>query len=157
MLGSTLLSTSATSDYTFLQLDQAAPAGSTLLGWTTSAVANSNNTQLYRISHPSGAPQAYSQHQVDTSKGTCGGWPRGRWIYSHDNFGATEGGSSGSPVVNSIGEVVGQLTGACGFNVGDVCDAASNATVDGAFAAYFRPGRTVPGSHWLRPCARDLR
>ena len=48
-----------------------------------------------------------------------------------------EGGSSGSPVVNGAGQIVGQLSGGCGYNVGDNCDAASNATVDGAFAAYF--------------------
>ena len=51
--------------------------------------------------------------------------------------GATEGGSSGSPVVNSSGQIVGQLSGACGTNLNDNCDAVNNATVDGAFAAYF--------------------
>jgi hypothetical protein len=39
--------------------------------------------------------------------------------------------------VNAAGELVGQLSGACGFNVNDNCDADSNATVDGAFAAYY--------------------
>ncbi len=47
------------------------------------------------------------------------------------------GGSSGSPVVNSAGEVVGQLSGCCGYNCGDVCDTASNSTVDGALAFYY--------------------
>ena len=58
-------------------------------------------------------------------------------IYSRDDLGATDGGSSGSPVVNASNQVVGQLSGACGFNVGDPCDAVNNATVDGAFAFYF--------------------
>lgn len=49
----------------------------------------------------------------------------------------TEGGSSGSPVVNEAGEVVGQLSGGCGTHVSDNCDAVNNATVDGAFAAHF--------------------
>jgi hypothetical protein len=74
---------------------------------------------------------------VDTSAGTCSGWPRGGWIYSRDAVGATEGGSSGSPVVNAAGQVVGQLSGACGTNVNDNCDSVNNATVDGAFASYF--------------------
>jgi hypothetical protein len=74
---------------------------------------------------------------VDTSKVTCRSWPRGKWIYSRDVLGATEGGSSGSSVVNGAGQFVGQLSGACGYNVNDVCDAESNATVDGAFAAYY--------------------
>ena len=42
----------------------------------------------------------------------------------------TDGGSSGSPVVNASDQVVGQLSDACDTNV-------NNATVDGAFAFYF--------------------
>lgn len=136
-LGASIVATSSTSDYTLMQLAQAAPAGAVFMGWNATAVANSNGTPLYRISHPQGAPQGYSEHIVDTSKPTCQSWPRGNWIYSRDVLGATEGGSSGSPVVNGAGQVVGQLSGGCGFNVNDVCDTASNATVDGAFAAYF--------------------
>jgi len=92
---------------------------------------------MYRISHPNWAPQAYSDHHVDTSAPTCTGWPRGERIYSRDDVGATEGGSSGSPVVNASGQIVGQLSGGCGTNVYDVCDFTSNATVDGAFAYYY--------------------
>ena len=137
-LGASILSNSSNTDHSFMQLSQSPPAGSTYLGWTSAPVANSNGTGLSRVSHPAGAPQAYSEHNVDTSKGTCGGLPRGNFIYSHDTYGATEGGSSGSPVVlRSTGQVVGQLYGACGFNVNDPCDTNSNATVDGALAAYF--------------------
>ncbi|MGH9465670.1 MAG: trypsin-like peptidase domain-containing protein [Thermoanaerobaculia bacterium] len=136
-LGSAIRATNRSGDFTLLQLDEAAPGGSAFLGWSTTPVALTNGTPLYRISHPSGAPQAYSEHQVDTTKVTCGSWPRGDWIYSADLLGATEGGSSGSPVLNGSGEVVGQLSGACGFDVDDPCDSASNATVDGAFADYF--------------------
>ena len=35
----------------------------------------------------------------------------------------------GQPVLNAAGEVVGQLSGACGTNVNDTCDSVSNATV----------------------------
>jgi len=136
-LGATILSTNRTADYTFMQLDENPPAGSVFMGWTSAPVAFSNGTELFRISHPGGSPQAYSKHSIDTSAGTCTGWPRGDWIYSKDTIGATEGGSSGSPVYNLSGQVVGQLSGGCGTNVNDVCDTVSNATVDGAFAAYF--------------------
>ncbi len=39
--------------------------------------------------------------------------------------------------IHAQGMVVGQLSGACGFNPNDSCDATNNATVDGAFAAYY--------------------
>jgi len=146
-LGSDLLSHSNhKGDYSLLRLWENPPAGSVFLGWTDVPVAFSNNTEMFRISHPSGAPQAYSKHRVDTSAGACGGWPMGNWIYSRDIIGATEGGSSGSPVMNLSGQVVGQLTGGCGTNVGDVCDFVNNATVDGAFAAYY-----LDVKQWLDP------
>ncbi|MFQ5525332.1 MAG: trypsin-like serine peptidase [Thermoanaerobaculia bacterium] len=147
-VGSSILAKNRTSDYTLLELSESAPRGSAFMGWNSLPVAFSNGTSLFRVSHPAGAPQAYSEHSVDTGAGTCGGWPRGNWIYSADTLGATEGGSSGSPVVNSSGQVVGQLTGACGTNVNDPCDSAANATVDGAFAAYFPSIESIldPGS-----------
>ncbi len=138
-VGATVLTSGSISagDYCLLQLSQAPPAGSIFLGWSNAAVSGSNGTPLYRISHPSGAPQAYSDQTVSTTAGTCQGWPRGPLIYSRGVNGATEGGSSGSPVVNASGIFVGQLTGACGTNINDECDHASNATVDGALAYYY--------------------
>jgi hypothetical protein len=136
-IGATILSTDKTSDYTLMQLNEDPPAGSVFMGWTNVPVAFSDGTQLFRISYPQGSPQAYSQHVVDVSAGVCRSWPRGEWIYSRDVIGATEGGSSGSPVYNMSGQIVGQLSGACGTNVNEVCDNVNNATVDGAFAAYY--------------------
>ncbi|HKI03315.1 MAG TPA: trypsin-like peptidase domain-containing protein [Thermoanaerobaculia bacterium] len=139
-VGATLKATGSTSDFTLLQLSSI-PASrdgvTTYLGWLSTPVANTNNLALYRVSHPQGSPQAYSEAVVDVNKGTCRTLARGNFIYSRDTLGATEGGSSGSPVVNGSGQIVGQLYGACGFNLNDVCDAASNATVDGAFAASY--------------------
>lgn len=135
--GSTIRATGRSGDFTLLELDQQPPSGSVYLGWDNTPIAFSNGASLHRIAHPAGAPQAYSEHAVDTGAGTCTGWPRGERIYSADVVGATEGGSSGSPVVNANGDIVGQLSGCCGFNCGDVCDTASNSTVDGALAYYF--------------------
>jgi V8-like Glu-specific endopeptidase len=139
-VGSTIKATNSSSDYSLVQLSSTptTPDGvATYLGWLSTAVANTNNYALYRISHPKGSPQAYTEGVVDTNKPTCRSLPRGSFIYSRDTLGATEGGSSGSPVVNSSGQIVGQLYGACGTNLNDVCDAANNATVDGAFAASY--------------------
>ncbi len=138
--GSTVAASNRRGDFTLLQLTTAPPAGSVLLGWTNAPVANTNGAQLYRISNPIFQTQVYSQHNVDTAAGTCTGWPRGERIYSRDITGATDGGSSGSPVLNASSQVVGQLSGACGFDPNDVCAGGpgeANATVDGAFAFYY--------------------
>lgn len=136
-VGITVLASGRGGDFTLGQLNEAPPAGAVFLGWTNAPIANSDGAGLYRISNPNFGPQVYSEHVVDVNAGTCRSWPRGERIYSADVVGATMGGSSGSPVVNSAGEVVGQLSGCCGFNCGDVCDAASNSTVDGALAYYY--------------------
>ncbi len=148
-LGATIVAGNRTNDFTLLRLSSAPATDDGVakyLGWNSTAVANTNGTHLYRISHPQGSPQAYSQQDVDTSKTTCQSLPRGTFIYSRDITGATEGGSSGSPVLDSQGRIVGQLYGACGFNLNDVCDTASNATVDGAFAGYFSQVSSFLGS-----------
>ena len=136
-LGSTITATSTGGDFTLLRLSQTPPSGSVFLGWNSSPVAFTNGASLIRVSHPAWAPQSYWAGSVDTSAGTCQGWPRGERIYSRTTAGGTEGGSSGSPVMNSSGQIVGQLSGACGTNVNDSCDEVNNATVDGAFAFYF--------------------
>lgn len=138
--GATVAATNRRGDFTLGQLTANPPAGSVFLGWTSAPVANTNGAQLYRISNPQFGPQVYSQHNVDTSAGTCTGWPRGERIYSRDITGAIDGGSSGSPVLNASSQIVGQLSGTCGLNPNDVCAGGpgeANATVDGALAFYF--------------------
>jgi len=136
-LGATIKATGTAGDFTLMQLNQTPPGGSVFLGWNNAPVANTNNVKLYRISHPAWAPQAYSDQHTDTSAPTCSQWPRGQRIYSRGDVAGTEGGSSGSPVVNASSQVVGQLSGACGTNVNNACDNVNNATVDGALAYYF--------------------
>ena len=115
------------------------------MGWTTDPMAFADGTHLFRISHPSGMPQAYSEHVVDSQYIECSSLPIGEFIYSQDVDGATEGGSSGSPVMNMSGQIVGQLYGACGYTL-EVCDAEENRTVDGAFDFYYNDVKP-----WLDP------
>lgn len=150
-LGATLLQHSAVDDHSLLILDEDPPAEAWYLGWTTDAVASNKDLTLYRISHPLGSPQAYSTHHVDEQINPaqyCGTdtMPRGPFIFSRNLVGATEGGSSGSPLVDANGMVVGQLFGVCGFDIDEVCDSVLNATVDGAFANYYKDV-----AKWLNP------
>jgi len=133
-VGFTVVASNSTSDFTLGTLNEAPPAGAVFLGWNNSPVAFTNGAQLWRISNANFGPQVYSQQEVDTGSPVCGGLPRGNIIYSSNNTGGTMGGSSGSPVVNSASEVVGQLYGCCGFNCGNDCDFNNNWTIDGAFA-----------------------
>ena len=135
--GATVSASNRKGDYTLTHLNAAPPAGSVFLGFTSAPVANTNGAALHRVSNPNFGPQVYNEQSVDTSAPTCSGWPRGERIYSRDTLGGTDGGSSGSPVVNASDQVVGQLSGACGTNVNDPCDSTNNATVDGAFAFYW--------------------
>lgn len=136
-IGFTVLASGRDGDFTLGELDQAPPAGAVFLGWNNSPIAFTAGADLYRISNPNFGPQAFSHQEVDTGAPTCGTIPRGEMIYSNDVEGATQGGSSGSPVVNSNSQIVGQLFGCCGFNCGDVCDSGSNSTIDGALAFYY--------------------
>ncbi len=136
--GSTVSTTGRKGDFTLLHLNSNPPSGSVFLGWTNAPVANTNGVALKRVSNPNFGPQVYSEHTVSTSAPTCQGWPRGERIYSRDTLGGIDGGSSGAPVVRSdSSQIVGQLSGTCGYNSGDPCDSVSNATVDGALAYYY--------------------
>jgi lysyl endopeptidase len=137
-LGSTLLATSATSDFTFLKLNSI-PAGRILLGWNTSAPAEGST--LYRISHPAPEqygplPQMFSTTVVDSGFGQCDTRPQTNYIYSTGGTGGIYGGSSGSPTINSSGQVLGQLFGTCGPDPTAGCDR-RNATVDGRFTVTY--------------------
>jgi hypothetical protein len=147
-LGSTLLATSKTSDFTFLQLSEDPPDDSVFLGWTTGDYAHVDSTVLYRISHPDGRPQFFSKHQIEADPSAiCSGFDQGNFIYEQDIEGGTGGGSSGSLALLADLSVVGQELGACGVNTDDDCDR-TNLTIDGAFRVTFPSVST-----WLAPAA----
>ncbi|HLN81482.1 MAG TPA: serine protease [Thermoanaerobaculia bacterium] len=151
-LGSTLLATSSTSDFTLVRLAQPPPSGSFFLGWSSDDVSRSGGTSIYRLSYPAPDvgvwPQYYSRHTISAipTPGSCRGYAQGNFIYSKDAVGGVSEGSSGAPVLLADGRIVGQLLGACGANVSDDCDSASNSTVDGAFSVSY-----PQLSQWLNP------
>jgi len=150
--GSTLLATGAApnySDFTLLRLSPI-PTGSGLMlaGWASGALVE--GAYLLRMSHPEGAPLAYSLRRLrknNSSLTHCAGAAEPTFMYSglmtqsSDAEGAVAGGSSGSAAVvlnddASDVYVVGQLIGDCPDG-SDTCNPNANATVDGAFSASF--------------------
>ncbi|MBK5258888.1 MAG: hypothetical protein JJE51_04790 [Thermoanaerobaculia bacterium] len=162
--GATLLSTSATSDYTLLRLNSL-PAGRVLLGWNSAAVVN--GTRLHRISHPvpDGAtgpePQLYSRTIAgNTIGGNCTGAAPPNFVYSNEKNGGeggVYGGSSGSAIMLDNGQVVGQLLGSCGPDPAAGCDR-RNDTMDGAFAQTFDAIKQfiAPTTSGNTPCVPNL-
>jgi hypothetical protein len=131
--GATMLFTSSASDVTLLRL-KAVPPNRMFLGWDARELAN--GTPLFHISHPLGVPQRYSTSAVVTTGPACSSSPRPGFLYSTPAVGATDVGSSGSPVLAGDGYVVGQLKGACGPEPDNPCNR-GNREVDGAFAASY--------------------
>ncbi len=137
-IGSTLLATSASNDFTFLRLNSV-PASRIFLGWNAGSI--SEGSTLFRISHPAPEqygplPQMFSTTIVDSAFGSCSGRPQSDYIYSTGGTGGVYGGSSGSPTINASGQILGQLFGSCGPDPSAGCDA-RNATVDGRFSQTF--------------------
>lgn len=150
--GATLLATGALptyADFTLLRLSPL-PAGSglVLLGWNSGEVVEGG--YLLRLSHPAGAPLAYSlrRRRIDNAAlPHCAGAAEPTFLYSglatqsSDSAGGATGGSSGSAAIVLTDDasdvyVVGQLLGHCPDS-GDSCDPNTDATVDGAFHASF--------------------
>jgi hypothetical protein len=137
--GSTLLATgsSSSTDFTLLRLDSL-PANRFLLGWDHSSSTISNGKPLYRISHPDGMVQQFSQTRIDTSPSLLCKTDEdvllspSRYIYNNVQVGDTLSGSSGAPVLLGNGKVVGQLLGTCAPEGVGSCDQTAY-KVDGAF------------------------
>lgn len=150
--GATLMVTGALptyADFTLLRLSPL-PSGSglVLLGWNSGEIVEGG--YLLRLSHPEGAPLAYSLRRLRIDNAAlphCTGASEPTFLYSglaaqsSDAAGGVSGGSSGSAaiVLNDDASdvyVVGQLLGHCPDS-GDSCNPNADATVDGAFRASF--------------------
>ncbi|MCA1791527.1 MAG: serine protease [Thioalkalivibrio sp.] len=120
-VGATLLVASHSTDVALLQLT-AIPGGRFFMGFDTRESSVSNDTLLYRFSHPEGRHQAFSLTRVATNVSTCSESPRPRFIYSTPLVGGATNGSSGSPVIIEGGYIVGQLEAGCGPDPSNGCD-----------------------------------
>jgi len=98
-----------------MQLNQTPPAASVFLGWNNAPVANYEQCD----SCTGSATRPGPRRLLGPAHGHLGAHlqplaPRPADLTAEEDVAGTEGGSSGSPVVNASSQVVGQLSGACG-------------------------------------------
>jgi hypothetical protein len=101
-------------DFALLRINNSVPSGLTLMGWTTAVP--SIGSEATCIHHPQGSFKRISYGSFITRSYDSANFNQVRY-----SSGATEGGSSGSPVFNRDGYFVGQLWGgnsACDYMEG---------------------------------------
>lgn len=107
------------SDFQLVQLNSSVPSYYNVYynGWDRSGSSSSSGVGIH---HPSGDIKKISTYNSTLTSSTWNGsgyvgaynahW-RTSWISTANGYGVTEGGSSGSPIFNSSGRVLGTLTG----------------------------------------------
>lgn len=118
LVGTQLLSYSTTaggSDYALLLLKDNVPAqyNPYFNGWSTLTTSNHNGVSLH---HPLGDVKKISTFnrtlsEMSINQGVTNGYWRVEWQRTTNGHGVTEQGSSGSPLFNSAGLIVGVLSG----------------------------------------------
>lgn len=137
-IGATLVATGAPSDFCLMQLSSL-PSGRSLLGWDARPSSVESGTTLYRLSHPtsylgvgaSPLPMEFSESVSNPSTSPCG-YLGPDYVFAKLSAGFAYFGSSGSALLLSSGQVVGQLKGPC-ENVIEICEAPPD-LFDGAFS-----------------------
>jgi hypothetical protein len=103
--GATLVVTSSQSDVTLVRITGTVPSGRAFLGW--SSVSPGVGTAIYGVHHPAGDVMKISYGSITAEQQNF-----------HDvvwTSGVTEGGSSGSPLLNANQQVLGQLWGGSSY------------------------------------------
>lgn len=109
----------AGSDFYLVELQTNPPSSydAYYAGWDRSNTAGTSGVGIH---HPSGAPKKISTYTQTLLSSTYNGGANNahwsvRWAATANGHGVTEGGSSGSPIFNESGRVVGQLSGGSSF------------------------------------------
>ena len=119
--GSTLLAKNNESDFALLELSMNVPDTFNVCysGWDATDSA-STVTSAYGIHHPKGDVKKISIENDAPTKSTIGGFANQVWFINQWELGVTEGGSSGSPLFNQSGLIIGQLAGGTSLCIGPV-------------------------------------
>jgi hypothetical protein len=102
------------SDFYLVQLNQSVPLSYNLYfnGWNRSTTATAGGVSIH---HPAGDIKKISTFSITPISGSwatvSGTHWKVQWIATTNGYGVTEGGSSGSPLFDSNGRIIGDLTG----------------------------------------------
>lgn len=136
------------SDFLLLELSSQPPAsyGVYYLGWDANNTTSGSGACLH---HPAGdimKISTYSSNLTSTQWGSAAGshW-QVVWSANGNGWGVTEGGSSGSMIANSAGQLVGTLTGGSSF-----CTAQSSPDQYGKMSYHWTSNGT-PATEQLKP------
>ena len=141
------------SDFALLELSGTIPTAYNpyYAGWSKTNAASSSGVGIH---HPSGHEKKISTYTISLSSSTYnGGWSGAHWQVfwsaTTNGHGVTEGGSSGSPIFNTAGKIVGHLSGGASF-----CTATNQSDLYGKFnKAWSQDGTTASSQikSWLDP------
>lgn len=140
-----------TSDMLLLELNQSVPStyNPYYNGWTYSTTASSNGVGIH---HPAGDIKKISTYTSSLTNYYNTHW-KVYWAATTTNHGVTEGGSSGSPLFNSNGYIVGTLTGG-----GSYCTAPDDPDYYGKFSFHWQSNGSTNDKQlkpWLDPAGTN--
>jgi hypothetical protein len=106
--GASVVASYATSDFTLLEMDEAPPESFAVYynGWRRTSYLVMRSTGIH---HPSGDVKKISHNDDRLLDGSY--WGPSHWSVTNWEVGTTEGGSSGSPLFDTHGRIIGQLHG----------------------------------------------
>ncbi len=144
----------STSDFYLVELNSPPPQnwGLYYAGWDRSTSPSSSGVSIH---HPSGDIKKISTYTSNLANGAWNGnwggsthW-RVTWSGTQNGHGVTEGGSSGSPIFNSNGHIIGDLSGGSSY-----CNATSQTDLYGKFSESWDQGGSANNAQlkpWLDP------
>lgn len=140
-------------DFTLLKLSTAPPAeyAPYFLGWDITGKTNKTSVAIH---HPSADIKKISTDKdtLYTSNYGSSFIPYTHWLVKSWETGTTEGGSSGSPLLNNKGQIIGDLTGGearCSYNYNDLFQKFSV-----SWDYYTSPSNQL--KHWLDPINKNI-
>lgn len=147
--GSTTRASYAISDFALLELSAAPPANYLVYyaGWNNSTMANAGSVCIH---HPSGDVKKISKDNDILMNGFA--YNSHHWRVQDWEIGTTEAGSSGAPLFNSDGKVIGQLHG------GNASCSSGGFDEFGKLSSSWLGGGTFNAQlkHWLDPINSGL-